>query len=188
LDQDQRILELLRRDPPEGVREFLEVFGPKVKGALLRKFGGKEESRIDAAINEAAFRVTRRIDSYQSSGIGLGGYFLITARNVLVNELRREAVDEQLMAPALLGQLTDGPDQPAEKRDDGFLLELLECVRQLPEQQQRIMLADLRRGSSTPAAELATALGTKASTIYVSRNKALKKLRLLLMERGRVFP
>ena len=109
----------------------------------------------------------------------------MTARNVLVAELRREAVNQQMLAPALLGQFQQPEEPPAP--DQGLLLEVLACVRQLPEQQQRIILADLRLGGPTPAAELAAGLGTKPATIYAARSKALKKLRQLLADQGRTF-
>jgi RNA polymerase sigma-70 factor (ECF subfamily) len=184
-DRDAETARLLSSKDGAGLRRLLRAYGRSVQARLRQAFGTDlGEDDIEGAMNTATYRVWRRADDYDPAKGTLRAWFFVIASNAcreLVRAKRRRAWEtpaagiEHVAEPTVVI-----PSEPP----PAYLDVLRECIDLLPALQRSIIEADLRTGGVASASELAEALRTTASTIYVARNRARKALRRALEAHG----
>lgn len=198
---NQDIILRLMYGSEDGLRQLLKAYGPKVKGALMRRFAGILDGEdVDAVINLAACKARKSINGFRHHDGNLGGWFYRIAYNAAIETIKGEQparrhipeeyepIDElaedraSAICDAEGGGNGDGDgDGEADRR---LLRDFDECINALPNQQRRIMLADRAVGGSADAGFLAKKLNTAKGTIYVQRSKAHETLRQEMRKRG----
>ncbi len=173
---DQKIIDLVLANPQEGFDALLDRFGGEIKGPLMERFGGGEEEKIESAVGEAIWKVCSKPEMYQESRGQLRSYIFRIAENILIDEYNRawtfEAFPEGVEkrhAPEVVAEI-----EPKRRiaRDA-----LNDAIKRLPPLQRKIIRADLaNNGESVSAKDLAHRFQTSPTSIYVSRNKARRKL------------
>lgn len=190
---DIDIVALLKQRDQSGLRRLLQNYGAKIKWYLRKEFKGSlDDSGVLDALNQAAFRAWRFIDSFDSKKGTLRAWFYKLARNCALSILQQQnrerahvqVEDWDWPSFAALHTPEDQEPTPAHRR---FLEDLWTCIGKLSPLQRGIILADLKAGGdAADAGDLAAAFHTSKNSIYVSRSVARKALRDGLILLGHV--
>jgi len=190
---DMDTVALLKQRDQNGLRQLLETYGPKVKWYLRAEFKKSlDDAGVQDALNQAAFRAWRFIDSFDPSKGTLRGWFYKIARNAALKILQQQNAerahvqveDWDLASFLALHTPEDHEPTPRHKR---FLKDLWNCIGKLSPLQKGIILADLKAGGDVAdAGDLAAAFHTSKNSIYASRSLARKALREGLILLGHV--
>ena len=85
---EQTLAQRMSQGDEGALRMVLVTFGPKVKGCLLKHFGGAlDRAEIDEAFNVAAFNVWRFADRFDQTQGSFGGWFLRIAQRAAERRL-----------------------------------------------------------------------------------------------------
>lgn len=177
----------------DALRHVINHYGPKVKGALRRKYGRTVDSRIlEEAFYRAAYALWTSAGEFDDSKGSLGGLFYTCACNEVVTILRKGDKAPLVSLDALDNNSQDSLTTKADAGDPSELSEekrklfadLQEVIAALPGNQRAITEADLAAGCDADNAYLAEMLGTTRNSVYVSRNKAREKIKLEMRKRG----
>lgn len=182
----ERTAGLLRAGDPEGLQQLLRDYGGSIRSRLRRDFRRVlDDSEIDEAMAAMAVNVWHAARRYDPEKGSLRAWAAVIARNCALRllELRRRRACQSE------GDLDryERPEPPvsfAAFDRQRLLLDLRECIDELPPLQRAVALADLEAGGTADAAPLAAQFATTPNSIYVSRQKARKSLRRLLQRRG----
>ncbi len=189
---DLDMVELLKQRDQDGLHHLLATYGRKIKWSLRREFKTSlDELGVLDAINQAAFRAWRFIDSFDPKKGTLGAWFYKIARNAALSILRQQnrerghvQVDDWELASFLAMQHQDDAEPTPDHRK--FLTDLWHCIQQLAPLQKGIILADLNAGDVADTGDLAESFRTTKNSISASRSMARKALRDGLIRLGHV--
>lgn len=184
---------LLKQRDQSGLRRLLENYGPKIKWYLQTEFKGSlDDTGVHDALNEAAFRAWRFIDSFDPDKGTLRAWFYKLTRNCALaileqqNQERPTIQMEHWDLPSFMALHTPQDHEPTPKHRR-FLEDLWKCIGKLSKLQKRIILADLKAaGDVADADDLAAAFRTSKNSIYASRSIARKAIREGLILLGHV--
>jgi RNA polymerase sigma factor (sigma-70 family) len=184
---------LLKRRDQSGLRHLLQTYGPKIKWYLRTEFKGSlDDTGIHDALNQAAFRAWRSINSFDAQKGTLRAWFYKIARNAALKILRQQNAERTHVhvdnwdLPSFMA-LHAKQDMVPTPKHERFLNDLWKCIAKLSKLQKGIILADLQAaGDVADAGELATSFHTSKNSIYASRSMARKALREGLMLLGHV--
>lgn len=182
---DSDIVLMMAEGDQGGLRLFLERFGGRLKGFLVKRFSGVlQEGELNEALNVAVYNIWRFADRYDEGKGALSSWCIRIAQRAAQSILRREA---RYRSKNLEYDLTYDPANdkaPAEtaqaalQTDDPRLEILYQAIETLPPLQKAIIEADLAAGDGpADAGRLAEIHGTSKNSIYVSRGKARENLK-----------
>lgn len=165
---------------------FITEYGPRVRGFLKSRYPTVWED----AWQEALIRMVDKINLFDPAKGSLKSWFTKLAQNCARSILRAEK--KHPCAEAHEDIETDKRRPPQEvptlkqqKQTEHRAEQVREAVQSLPEKERRVILADLAHpDGKVPASELADAWSTNANAIYQARDRAKRKLRESLMQRG----
>lgn len=184
---DPEIVALLQDAGEDGLRQLLQVHGPRVNWLLKDRFGDVlAEPDLAAALNEAAYRAFRAIRTFDPAKGTLRGWFWRIAANAAHNLLRAESRHAHL---DLTYDPYDQPRPPGSLEEDErpasseALQDLQEAIEALPDLQRKVIRADLASGDVAGAAWLARKYATTEGSIYMARSRARENLRKALAGR-----
>ncbi len=186
------LVELLKQRDQKGLHHLLATYGRKIKWSLRREFQTSlDETGVLDALNQAAFRAWRFIDSFDPDKGTLGAWFYKIARNAALSILRQQnrerahvQVDDWEL-PSFLAMHHQDDEEPTPKHKK-FLTDLWQCIQRLSPLQKGIILADLNAGDVADAGDLAKSFRTTKNSISASRSMARKALRESLIRLGHV--
>ncbi len=187
--RDGETVRLLRQRRPEGLRQVLANYGPKVRWYLRREFGRSlNEIEIDEVINLAAHKVWRSSATYDENKGTLRAWFYVISRNCALTVLRRESRERAHAEVEDWDRTTLLAVQPSKNRPttlhSKFINDLRDCIGKLAPLQMSIIKADLCSGDVADAGELAKTHSTTKNSIYASRSIARKTLKRELIKLG----
>jgi DNA-directed RNA polymerase specialized sigma24 family protein len=187
----QTLAQRMSQGDEEALRMVLATFGPKVKGWLVKHFGGVlDRSEIDEAFNVAAFNVWRFADRFDEAQGSFGGWYLKIAQRAAENILRRSTVHRNKNLeydPAFDPTVNHSrADDDAPAVFDSQAIQDLERVidERLVGLQQAIIRADLAAGDQADNERLAERHRTTVNSIKVSRTKARANIFKAMVELG----
>ena len=187
IEQQQKILSLLREQDDEGLRAVIEHYVPNTRKSLRRRFQPELDNHdIEEAIQEATLDVWLRPDQVELNKGSFAAWFLTTARHAAIDLFRKKQrwrEQDQANYNRMLSLLTKSTEQSREQTR--LISELRRAITELGELQRAIINADLEAGGfSVDASDLADRFETTRGTIYSSRCKAHKFLKARLREQG----
>jgi RNA polymerase sigma factor (sigma-70 family) len=186
LGRESITVQLLRASDPEGLQRLLLDHGGLVKSRLRKDFGTiLDDSELDEAMGAMVVKVWHAAPRFDSAKGTLRAWALVIARNCALRllEARRRTVlrSEYDLDTLAMDAIPAQVPSPERQR---LLADLHICIEKLPPLQQAVLKADLDAGTAAPAEQLAKRLGTTANSIYVSRLKGRKALRLAMLAMG----
>lgn len=113
--EDRLILQRMRDDPSEGLRDALKKYGGLVRLVVSRLLENRQD--VEECVADAFINVWKNIDKIQ--GGSLKGYLLCAARNLSINRLKQSKrhmpvlLDEDEPAPDDVGLLVSWQEQAA---------------------------------------------------------------------------
>ncbi|MEO6593778.1 MAG: sigma-70 family RNA polymerase sigma factor [Planctomycetota bacterium] len=185
-DRDHQTVALFRAGDPEGLRHLLEDYGGLVRSRLRHSFGKMlDDSELDEVMSLASIRAWHAAPRFDEVRGTLRAWLSVIARNCALRllDMRRR---NQMELPGDLDQLIPqriGVDVATADRRR-LTVDVTRCINRLPTLQRAVLRADLDAGDTVPAEQLARRLGTTANSIYVSRLKGRRALRLALQSLG----
>ena len=190
---DISTIALLKQRDQNGLRTLLESYGPKIKWYLRTEFKSSlDDTGIHDALNQAAFRAWRFIDSFDPQKGTLRAWFYKLTRNCAVSILQQQNKErtaiqmEDWDLPSFMALNTPEDHTPTPKHRR-FLEDLWKCIGKLSKLQKGIILADLKSGGDgADAGDLAATFHTSKNSIYASRSMARKAIREGLILLGHV--
>src|SRR4051812_12772055 len=88
---DDKLARLMGQRKEEALRLFLDKYGGKVKGYLMKRYRGiLDESEVDQAVLDGALNVWCNATKFKESDGGLGGWFLVIALRAAIDIIRGE--------------------------------------------------------------------------------------------------
>jgi len=184
---------LLKQRDQSGLHRLLATYGAKIKWYLRTEFKQSlDDTGVQDALNQAAFRAWRLIDSFDPEKGTLRAWFFKIARNAALRILEQQNRErphvqvEDWDLPSFLA-LHTGDDLEPTPKHKRFLKDLWLCIGKLSPLQKGIILADLKAGGDVvDASDLAASFHTSKNSIYASRSLARKALREGLILLGHV--
>ena len=182
---DSDIVLMMAEGNQHGLRLFLERFGGRLKGFLVKYYSSVlQEGELNEALNAAVYNIWRFAERYDESKGSLSSWCIRIAQRAAQNILRREM---RYRSKNLEYDVSHDPtgDPPPEETvqaagqiDDPQLEVLYGAIEALPPLQKAIIKADLASGDGlADARRLAEIHGTSKNSIYVSRGKAKENLK-----------
>lgn len=168
----------------EAIRRALELYGPRIWGALPHNLRSVlTEADILSCLFEAL--VKARTHAFDEKKGTLGGWLFVLTFNA-ATDMVRGAGRRRTAGPLNLEPAVE-PRVPAcvmEDKPDPAIDDLMQAVDELGSSQQTIIKADLLAGDQADNDELAEKLGVSKQTIHSYRNKAWNSLRNRLEKKG----
>lgn len=191
-EHDRLTRRLLAQGRGEGLRRLLADHSTAARILLRREFARQlDEQELDDALSQAALRAWQARAKLRGSLAPIRTWYAAIARNCArrIRDTKRrqyaQELPEDLAAqedPGLQpGSAEAVPEKPASGR---LRRDLYACIRNLPRLQREVMLADLAAGGAADVEMLCQSLGTSKNTIYVSRARARRALRLAMQRLG----
>lgn len=190
-DDESLVLRMMDGEE-DALRLFVEVHGPKIRGALRKKYRGVlADPEIDEAMNWAAYKAYRSIADFDETKSKLRSWFYViaihAAQDILrgENRNRHQALDFDPFERKEAGQ-QDGADGKA-NGSSKLTRELLTAIDQvLTPGERRVMLADLAADGEADPARLAAEMGSTVGSVLALRSKGRSKIRQYMTEHGHV--
>ncbi len=184
---DEEIVRLLQSDRDEGLRRLIRKYGGRIRGWLRKRYGNiLQDCEYDEVLSTASFNAWRYCGRYDSTRGSLGAWYLRIAQHAAIDLLRAENRHRHtaLIENDVRDRLSEASyaeifEESTTVRPAQFV-QLEAAVNQLPPLQRAIIEADLAANGRAAAERLALRHNTSVSVIYVSRNKAIKRLRKLM--------
>lgn len=185
IDDDEIIIELIDHKE-DGLRKLLKKYGHIVSGYLMKKYGRViSDADIDAILYEAAFKTFQSISTYDDRKGKISTWFTRIAVNAAIDFLRQEKRSHNINLPSeLQSGIVPTPISPERQK---VLSDMKKIIEKLPPMQRTIIEADLAAGGTASAEFLANKFGNTQNSIFVSRNKAHKKIKEELESLGHYF-
>lgn len=185
-DRDEVTVRLVVGGDPEGLRRLLQDHGPIVRTYLKREFGQTlDDSDIDEAMGAMAVSVWNAGRRFDATRGKLRAWCGVIARRMALRMLEHRQRDGTKLEPTLdLYELPRPPFAMPSAEQQRLLADLRASIAELPELQREVTLADLAAGGVAPAGPLAQHFATTKNSIYVTRLKARRALRLAMARRG----
>jgi len=95
---DEKIIELLKRNPSQGLSCSIETYGALVKTIVMRILGYENKRDIEECISDIFVEVWKSIDNYDKEKGIFKNYIISIARNVSINTYRRK-INKQVLIP-----------------------------------------------------------------------------------------
>ena len=199
----REIVSKIRARDEHGLRLWWELIGPKLAGALAALFGHRlSNDIIETAVADTLTAVWYGISSFDNGQMDcFEGWCLKVGKNKLWDVLRGEKRHWAGRVPLVsLGDLpdselsSDDSDKGECRERERFLCALRWEIEQLTAREKAIIAADLeaarsrRAGGRADAKLLAEELKTTKETIYVTRYRARRRLRVRLERQGFCAP
>lgn len=183
-DDDETLNFRIQCQEPEALARLLELYGPKAKGYLKKKYGHVLcDADIMAVLASAAARAWQYGDSFDPER-SLKSWFLRIVQTQAIDMIN-DTMEHRGVALDL--QRHDRPevcDEPLDKKTLQQIEALDRCIEKLVGNQKAIIEADLASDDVASTEWLAEKLGTTSNSIYVSRNKARENLKKCLSDHG----
>ena len=181
---DSDIALMMAEGDQHGLRLFLERFGGRLKGFLVKYYSNVlQEGELNEALNAAVYNIWRFADRYDEGKGALSSWCIRIAQRAAQSILRRERRyrSKNLEYDASYDPAGDPPEEPVQapgQIDDPRLEVLHRAIETLAPLQKAIIEADLAAGDGlADAGRLAEIHGTSKNSIYVSRGKAKENLK-----------
>lgn len=139
-------------------------FAPLVYGYLLR--GGCHSSEAEEVVQETMIRVWHKADQYQPSLSAPSTWVFTIARNLRVDRVKRERVQQDIDATPL----SDDAAQAQANEDRSDAVAMLQQIEQLPQEQNQVLQLMYLHGmtQSEISRQLKLPLGTVKSRVRLA--------------------
>lgn len=180
---DGELQSALERRDEQVLEQWLAHEKGFVEPFMRRRFRlAREDTLVDDAIHHAVMQVWGRPGLFDPGKGRMRNYFTRIVECECIRRLRERKADA--LVHYRPNHLLERGEALARASCE-FTPRLRRFLDTLSDLERRILAADLRRGASVPAAELAEEFGTTVETVYSLRNRAWKKMRNHLERRGR---
>lgn len=150
---------------PTGIERFEPLVREHQAGlrAYIRALGA-QDAWVDDLAQEAFLVAYRRLNQFEAGG-DFGRWLRGIARNLVLNDLRKNARRWRLLHEAIVDLLAehDEPEPLAERAITGLLQAMKECVSHLPLRSRELL--ERRYAEGTDAASLARSLRVSADAV-----------------------
>jgi len=182
---DSDIALMMAEGDQDGLRLFLERYGGRIKGFLIKRYANVlQEGELGEALNAAVHNIWRFADRYDEGRGSLPSWSIRIAQRAAQSIVRREMkyrsknLEYDVSYDPAAGPPAEEAVEGLDRSSDPRLLDLHRAIETLPPLQKAIIEADLAAGSGlADAGRLAEIHGTSMNSIYVSRSKARENLR-----------
>jgi len=164
------LLQRVAEGDGEAVRECLDEFGGLV-WSLARRFLSSRQDAEDA-VQEIFVSIWQSAGRYDPNVGSEATFVAMIARRRLIDRLRKASIDEVELTPNV-GEAPEGEVESINAGDDVDRVE--EAMRQLSEEQQKVLRLALIRGLSHE--KISTATGIPLGTVKTHVRRGLIKLR-----------
>jgi RNA polymerase sigma factor (sigma-70 family) len=183
----------LQRGDETVLRDILQAFGPGTEGRLRRHYPFFQHPDLEDILAEALYQLWKDRHKFDAGRGSLQNWFHVLAKSK-AEDLRKSkghkardlecSVDVAGFAVAW----DEGEDEPLSAPLSPEQQDLLDIVRELPEDERRILGAYANAdGSEAWAANLAMELGISSGLIRVKRLRIEKKIRREMQKRGHIL-
>ena len=176
---DRELVQLLERDPENGVRELMRQYTGLAYSIVAGRAGSVVSAEdIEECVSDVFFEVFRRRDRFDPEKGSLQTFIAVVARRRAVNLFRRTSRDAGRRTGAEL------PEELAEPGFEELLLgaeerrRLMETIRSLGEPDSSIIFRRYYFGQKSK--EIAADLGMTTGAVDTRLSRALGKLRNML--------
>lgn len=186
--QDNIALKLMC-DDESAIEDILKFYAPKVQNSLLRKYEGiVHEVDMEDIMSQAIMNLWVSRSTYDDKKSSVRSW-LYTIANNLIKDIQKQGWHkamglEKIVEQEFLGQSTVIEKHPNQstvvdcKKDDKKSAAVNRVLRELPEVQREILIADsFADDDVADSGELGGKLGYPATTIRVYRNRAKEAFR-----------
>ena len=178
---EQEIRALHRKDRQQGNAALFDTYYSYVCAVVFRRVlscGTREDA--EECVIDVFHEVIRSFDSIREGG--LHSYIAACAHNHAVNLCRSLNARARHSTSADLTECDSGEDIPDNAEDAEQARILLECIRELGEPDATILIQKYYLGANS--VRIASVIGKNPVTVRSRCARALKRLRILLEERG----
>ncbi len=187
VDQDQALLEGLRRGDPQAMEQLVETYADRVYRLTIRITGSREDA--EEATQDALWTAGRKIDTFKGESAFGSWLYRIAANAAYMKLRRRKAKAREIAIEEVLPALDDGGlhfepmDDWSPRVDDqalnGELREILDAaIAELPPDYRTALVLHDVEGLSNPdvAETLGISLPAVKSRVHRSRLYLRKRL------------
>lgn len=179
--QDEVVLDLIRKDPDDGMRELISRYSGLVYSIIRSKLrqAGLPQADVDACASDTFSEFYIHLDRYDPSRCSVKTWLCVIAKNVSCDAYRK-ALKERPGLSADIGENLDVPDDfslEGEFISKQERQSLIEAVNRLSEPDRQIIVRKYYLGQSSK--QIAEKLGLTVSNVDTRTHRAVKKLKTL---------
>jgi len=187
VDQDQALLEGLRRGDPQAMEQLVETYADRVYRLTIRITGSREDA--EEATQDALWTAGRKIDTFKGESAFGSWLYRIAANAAYMKLRRRKAKAREIAIEDVLPALDDGGlhfepmDDWSPRVDDqalnGELREMLDtAIAELPPDYRTALVLHDVEGLSNPDVAEALGISLPAVKSRVHRSRLYLRKRL----------
>ncbi len=178
-DAEQALICGLKARDAAAIRQVYRLYADAIYRFALYQLG--DQAAAEDVVGEVFLRMLSTIDRYEYRGVPLQAYLYRIARNLIVDQQRRQGRFASLDAPPERLALSQNPAQLAEQRlawED-----LRHALRELTEEQRQVVL--LKFVEDLDNKQVAEIMGKNEGSVKSLQHRALGALRRILERQPR---
>lgn len=86
---EKLLIDKIKQNPKDGLMDAFELFGPLVKGIVVKTLGRSKARDIEECISDTFIKLWQSIDLYDEQRGSLRAFITIIARNTAIDRYRR---------------------------------------------------------------------------------------------------
>jgi RNA polymerase sigma factor (sigma-70 family) len=183
----------LQRNDETVLRDILQAFGPSTEARLRKSYPFFQHHDFEDILAEALYQLWKDRHKFDAGRGSLHNWFLVLAKSKaedIRKSKRFKARDLECSADVagFAVSVDDGEEEPANTPLSAEQQDLLDILRDLPDDERRIIGAYANAdGTEAWAANLAIELGVSSGLIRVKRLRIEKKIRREMQKRGHIL-
>ena len=169
------------------VVSFIEVFGPRMKGALMKRFKGELEVQdIEDVIQDFA---TGKCESPDRFDPNKGSLLSFCYRKMYwiakgkIMKMQKIPIQSEVSPEDLEDMANPNPSSISPAQTETILI-LKEAINELPPREQEVVQTYVQYSDFFPLKEIAVLIGTTPNTFSVSFNHAKDRIKKFFASRG----
>lgn len=181
MQQDECLIGKAQAGDRDAVNELVSIYWHPIYRFISYKIGSPEDAQELA--QETFFRFFRSLPNYKKTNAALKTYLNHIAHNLIIDFWRKKSRSPTLVDIADYHEAKDENNQPEIQAINLEKQEIITTLLQkLPNEQRQAI--ELRIVAGLPVKEAALAMGKSEAAVKMLQQRALKSLRLLLIQQG----
>lgn len=183
----------LQRNDETVLRDILQAFGPATEARLRKHYPFFQHHDFEDILAEALYQLWKDRHKFDAGRGSLSNWFVVLAKSKaedLRKSKRFKARDLECSADVagFAVSMDDGEEEPDTTPLSAEQQDLLDILRELPDDERRIIGAYASAdGTEAWAANLAIEMGISSGLIRVKRLRIEKKIRREMQKRGHIL-
>lgn len=181
---DSELMKKVKNQPDKGIEEAIQLYGPLVKGIIIKIVGGDKGIDVQECITQVFVRLWKYQDKYNAEKGTLKNYLITIARNEALRMKKQlyEQRQEEVLEEYDLGIDVDMTHEVASKMNKRIIYETIDSLKD-PDRQ--IFIRKYFWGQRIK--DIANELRLKEKFVENRLYLVKKKMRQKLIERGIVL-